>query len=262
MRQGKSLWRSQLGNEWTDSLFDYEPTPLPPSRMKPFADRAVEGRVNSKGIPCLYLSTTRHAAMSEARPWIDAIVTVAEFTTVRPLTLVDCSVLHGQHSKLLLNRKFGQPLPPEAIDEIVWAAIDDAFAEPVTRVDDSADYAATQTIAELFRKEGYDGVVYKSAFGDDAYSVALFDLADANQINAATFKTDCAEFKFSEIGNPYSIKQSAAAAEAIVQVDPTLLGRIDAAAEKLGVSRSAWFDLMANRMREEGEAGPPSKLAL
>jgi hypothetical protein len=29
--------------------------------------------------------------------------------------------------------------------------------------DDTAEYAATQTIAELFHSEGYDGVAYKTA---------------------------------------------------------------------------------------------------
>jgi hypothetical protein len=203
VKKGKRLWRAQLGNEWRDAgLFSpNEAIPLPPPRMKPLADRAVEGRVNSKGIPSLYLSTTEHAAMSESRPWIGALVTLATFETVRPLTLVDCSVLYGQHLKLHLRQKSGIPASPELINDIVWSAIDNAFSEPVTRADDTAEYAATQIIAEVFRQEGYDGVAYKSAFGEDGYSVALFNLADANQVDSVLYETGGAEFKFGKYGS-------------------------------------------------------------
>jgi RES domain len=51
------------------------------------------------------------------------------------------------------------------------------------------EYSPTQTIAELFRSEGYDGVAYKSAFGEDAYSIALFDIDSAKQLNGAIYKT-------------------------------------------------------------------------
>jgi hypothetical protein len=36
------------------------------------------------------------------------------------------------------------------IDDVVWAEIDRAFSEPVTKNDDSDAYAPTQTLVELF----------------------------------------------------------------------------------------------------------------
>lgn len=204
MAKGMLLWRAQL---WVDQedhwrLIDDEhdekiPAPLPPKRMKPRKDRASEGRVNPKGIPCLYLSTTQDAAMSEVRPWIGSLVSVARFKTNRHLVTVDCSVAHDQYINLLLDRKWGEPISEEKVDEIVWAAIDQAFSEPVTPSDDVADYAATQSIAELFRSEGYDGVAYKSVFGQ-AYTVALFDLQSVTQLDGALFKTIDVKFAFSE----------------------------------------------------------------
>src|SRR5262249_30685866 len=152
------------------------PAPAPASRMKPRPNRAPEGRINPKGIPCLYLSTTPNAAMSEVRPWIGSLVSVARFETVRALTVVKCSLLQDQYWTLRFGRRpLGEPTPENEIDDIVWAGIDYAFAEPVTPTDDTAEYAATQTIAELFRSNGYDGIEYKSAFGTDAFSIALFD---------------------------------------------------------------------------------------
>jgi hypothetical protein len=98
----------------------------------------------------------------------------------------------------------GEATTHHEINDIVWSEIDNAFSEPVTRADDTAEYAATQIIAEVFREEGYDGVAYKSAFGDDGYSVALFNLEDANQVNAALFETTAIEFKFNRYDDPES----------------------------------------------------------
>jgi hypothetical protein len=204
IEQGRPLWRAQLGNAWRlaepDKPKGFEvAVPHPASRMKPLANSAIEGRVNPKGIPCLYLAMTKTAAMSEVRPWLGAMVSVALFETTSALTVVDCSLLHDQFLKLaFLDRIVGEDVPPEKIDDIVWASIDRAFAEPVTRADDTADYAATQVIAELFRAEGYDGVAYKSAFGADGYNVALFRLDAANQVDAELHETTDINFKFED----------------------------------------------------------------
>src|SRR6185295_7487847 len=79
MEKGTALWRAQLGNERRSEpilddnqeeidSFEVE-DPLLPKRMVPMTDRAFEGRVNAKGIPCLYCSTEKETAMKEVRPW-------------------------------------------------------------------------------------------------------------------------------------------------------------------------------------------------
>ena len=97
--KGTCLWRAQLGfdirNEEQDSecLIEQEINkwPHPPKRMVPQPDRAYEGRVNPKGLPCLYCATERETAMTEVRPWCGAYVSVAQLITERDLRLVDCS---------------------------------------------------------------------------------------------------------------------------------------------------------------------------
>jgi hypothetical protein len=52
------FWRAQLGHSSgiVDQSQGYEQDiAFPPSRMKPRPERALEGRVNPKGIPCLYI---------------------------------------------------------------------------------------------------------------------------------------------------------------------------------------------------------------
>lgn len=98
--QGAVLWRAQLGNDWKTETVDEEnekvepfivETPYKLDRMMPPSDCACEGRVNPKGIPCLYCSTDRDTAMAEIRPWIGSYVSVAQVVMLRELSVVDCS---------------------------------------------------------------------------------------------------------------------------------------------------------------------------
>lgn len=142
--------------------------------MKPLAGQASEGRANSKGIPCLYLSTLRDTALSEIRPWLGMSISVAQFKAVRELKLVDCI----SKTRPELRYLFSEP-PPEERDEVMWYRIDSAFSEPINPTDTSADYAPTQIIAEMFKSEGFDGLAYRSAFiipadlGSAAYGAGL-----------------------------------------------------------------------------------------
>jgi hypothetical protein len=65
---------------------------LPPERMVPKAEYVGDGRVNPRGIPCLYLADAAGAAISEMRPWVGSYVTLAAFKTARDCLLVDCSL--------------------------------------------------------------------------------------------------------------------------------------------------------------------------
>jgi RES domain-containing protein len=193
-------WRAQLGHDYHPDEWDNDvPSPHGAARMKPLPDRAQEGRVNPKGIPCLYLATARDTAMSEVRPWVGSLVSVAQFRTVRALNIIDCSVHHAR------NPLFLDEPTTEDREQAVWANIDRAFSEPSTRSDDAADYAATQVLAELFQNLGYDGVAYKSTFGETGFNVALFDLESATLINCALYIVDTVDYRFREQEGRYSI---------------------------------------------------------
>jgi len=78
----------------------------------------------------------------------------------------------------------------------------------MTRSDDTAEYVATQILAELFRREGYDGVAYKSAFGERGFNIALFDLEAAELLNCGLYKVDTLNYRFSEADNPYFVTKA------------------------------------------------------
>lgn len=202
---GTNFWRAQQGyGSSTESQEDIEyilPAPHAPERMRPLEDSAREGRVNPKGIPCLYLATDRDTAMGEVRPWLGLQVSVGQFKTRRDLLVVDCSVLHGTERTWY----FEEP-PPVDREQAIWAAIDQAFSEPVNPDESTADYAPTQVLAEVFRTDGCDGVVYKSLLGK-GHNVALFGVDDADLVNCFLYEPKTISFTFEEIANPYFIEK-------------------------------------------------------
>ena len=90
----------------------------------------------------------------------------------------------------------------------VRTEIDQAFSKPVTSLDDTADYAPTQIIAELFKNNGCDGIAYKSLFGDDGYNIALFDPSDAELTYCCLHEVKTIDFSFKQADDPYWVKKS------------------------------------------------------
>ncbi len=202
------FWRAQVGHGW-DPIYEGGehvvdvPAPYPPERMRPPQNRAIEGRANPKGIPYLYVATSKETALAEVRPWIGALVSVGQFKTLRELRIVNCTTDLKGHRLYLEFEK--EPSPDER-EESVWADIDRAFAMPVTPSDDLADYVPTQIIAELFKAHGFDGIAYRSSLGP-GHNLALFDLNAAELINCHLFEVKTINFEFNEAANPYFMKK-------------------------------------------------------
>ena len=178
LAKGDILWRSQIAHEEDEketgpnSRVHFQ-RPAPNTRMMPLRARAKEGRANSKGIPVLYCATTQDTAIAEVRPWIGARITLAKLSLHRAVRLVDCSI---NLKRLTLSDIRTQE---DAVHDL-WTRINDAFSEPVTANDNTADYAPTQFLADAFRQQGYDGIIYQSRVGNGR-NVALFAL-DAAEI--------------------------------------------------------------------------------
>ena len=195
---GYPLWRAQVGHRWEDVyegnvFIEKIPAPYHPERMKPSPKHATEGRINPKGIPVLYLSTQRDTAMSEVRPGLRSLVSCAQFRTKRNLRIIDCYRYHDKELIFYLD----EPDAPKK-EKAVWRQIDQAFSRPVTSSENTTDYVPTQVIAELFKDEGYDGIAYKSAFGDDGYNVALFNLDDAEYVSCCVFSAQRIDILFNQ----------------------------------------------------------------
>lgn len=207
MKAGYVLWRAQLGHDWREEQQDEESFEVqaahPPARMKPLAEKASDGRANPKGIACLYLATKQETAVLEVRPLIGSYVSIAQFKVLKDLRLVDCSAKEIGNLVRFLKKDW----TPEETEKQVWSDINRAFSEPVERGDDSLDYIPTQIITETFKLNGFDGIAYKSSYGEDGFNVALFDVAAADLINCGLYRIRDVSVTFSEQDNPYFISR-------------------------------------------------------
>ena len=199
------MWRAQVGHDWEgkeqDDIKYDEPIPFSPERMKPLRGTAHEGRVNPRGIPCLYVANSKETAVAEVRPWLGALVSVAQLTPIRPLRLVNCG--EGHDSKFDLY--FEEPAP-EIREQAVWRTIGREFSKPVSPDLGVAEYAPTQVLAEHFKRLSYDGVVYKSKFGS-GINLAFFDL-DALEIHdVRLYPVKAVSVEIGEVQNSYVVKR-------------------------------------------------------
>ncbi len=125
---------------------------------------------------------------------------MGQFKTVRELKLINCSV-HPSNGLIVY---FEEP-DDQKKEEAVWADIDRAFSRPVTPSDKSSDYVPTQIIAERFKNNGVDGVLYKSALAD-GLNLALFDINAATTVNCFVYEVEEIKFSFRQSVNPYFLK--------------------------------------------------------
>jgi hypothetical protein len=204
----KKLWRAQLGSARKENvvtplidgleLIGSAEVPLPSGRMKPLpVNWGSEGRANPRGISYLYLATNQNTALAEVRPWLAASVSIGEFSIVRDLALIDCSKYHtGIRAVLGPDRSVTR-------EDGIWSAIDEAFAKPVGRTDDVADYVPTQILSELFKANGYDGIVYKSLLDEEGRNVALFNMDNAELRSCSLLRVSDIKFDYADQGCTY-----------------------------------------------------------
>lgn len=108
----------QTGDDGEDIDIDDIECAADKTRMMPLRDRASDGRVTPRGIPCLYVATDDAMAGSEVRPAIGAYVTVAVLKCLREPKLIDCS--------MLAEKQFIYFKEPERaeLEKAVWSDID------------------------------------------------------------------------------------------------------------------------------------------
>src|SRR5438132_5731421 len=207
-----SIWfRAQRGYTWRteeqgpdDEEFEI-PDAYGPARMTPTAEFVGDGRVNPRGIPCLYLASTKETAMAEVRPWVGYYISLAQFKVMRDVVVVNCTKDKRMFPNWLFNQN-QQEIPAEKREQIAWGDIAHALSRPVTPDEPVTEYVPTQVLAEAFRAHGYDGLVYRSLLGD-GLNIALFDCAAAELVNCGLYETNAVSFKFGQCSNPYFISK-------------------------------------------------------
>lgn len=219
IRKGRIYWRARIGSAKSKGLKGstnnkrvfQQDIPYSANEMKPLPGKAKEGRANPKGIPYLYLATNKQTAIQEVRPWIGSFVTIAKCQIVKNLKIIDCSknireLNTAGSNRLYLNQVdwANGKLSNSKIEKFVWSQINRAFSAPVEPSDHEANYVPTQILAELFKAENYDGIIYNSMFAKGK-NIVLFDVDSVEIINCNLYQiTKVPPFEFFKVQPPLS----------------------------------------------------------
>ena len=179
---GAELYRSRISN---GEMYAKSQMGAPPP------DKASEGRVNSKGIPCLYLADTMETTLHEIRARDFDDVTVATFTPTRKVNLVDLRQLDQ-----LSPFADGIGLDWYAVNVKILHEISLDIAKPMRRNDSVLDYLPSQYIADFVKSLGYDGICFSSTLNREHHGVnyALFNEKDFQCTNIKMIRVRNLEF--------------------------------------------------------------------
>lgn len=207
---GTKLFRARIGSyekghEEENGELRVVTGPWPPKElMAPPPHKTKEGRINPHGISYLYLSNSVETAILEVRPWIGQEVSVGYFEIKNELKCVDTS--RDRKGDFFPWGDEEPELTPKEKEEFVWSGINSSFSRPVRSEDEAINYIPTQYLSELFKTNGYNGIIYKSALTEKGYNVVLFDPKNALIKGARVFRIKSIKQTFEECDTPYACK--------------------------------------------------------
>lgn len=140
---------------------------------EPKPDKAGDGRMTPRGVPCLYISNSVGGAMSEIRASKYDEVAILAMRPARKLKILDLSRVdeispfdeNVDCKELASNIKNLRQMKADLV-------------KPVRATDDPIDYVPTQYIADFARSIGFEGIGYRSVLhekdGVPSYNIASF----------------------------------------------------------------------------------------
>lgn len=151
------------------------------------------GRMNAAGQPAFYGASDARTTLAEVRPPVGSWVVVAKFSVVRPLKLLDLTLL-GQVQLREQASLFDVSTKTAAQRRDFLRALSEKMTAPVMPDSQDRNYLITQVVADYLathRRASIDGIVYPSvqrnsdAHGASGANIVLFHKA-ATAIDADT----------------------------------------------------------------------------
>lgn len=178
---------------------------------KPFTDErdltapepqfATPGRVNTHGIPHLYLTESQETVMYELRAVTGDQISIGEFEIDNDLDVLNFTKKEDLYN-LYVSDNY-DTLRQAVQRQILLHEISKDMSKPVRRYDDpDLDYLPTQFVCEYIRiimKE--DGIIFESSQkGDGRRNIVLFNKANAHMVNSYQRTVGEVEMKFEGLG--------------------------------------------------------------
>ncbi len=178
--------------------------------VAPPPDKSKDGRINPRGISCLYLSNDIKTAISEVRPSLDQDVTVGLFEITKDLKCIDASKdkTRGCYFDLREAEGAAPEVNPETKEEYVWGGINESFSRLVHPGDEHIHYIPTQYLSAHFKAAGYEGIIYKSSLTKEGNNIVLFNPKDASLRGRKLFRIESIDYIYNKCGEPHFCKDT------------------------------------------------------
>ena len=149
----------------------------------PKPGKSGEGRINAKGVACLYLATDEHTCIKEIRAGLFDIVCIGEFQLNSPIKLVNLSKINKiSPFKVPYGNDAAFDIAVIDINRKFLSDINDNIRTPQASSDDPLDYIATQYISDYIKsitdnhnQKVYDGIEFASTHSPTERNIVLFD---------------------------------------------------------------------------------------
>lgn len=164
---------SEFQQTWFRARIQSSDDPYPIEKMgAPPKELAAHGRANPAGIPYLYVASTELTAISETRPHTGELICIASFSVEGSFRVVDLRTPKKTVSPFLLDE-------PEEIGKMrsdlpFLERLGEELTRPVLPHAAAVDYTPSQFLCEFVKRQGYDGVLYRSSVSS-GINLALFD---------------------------------------------------------------------------------------
>lgn len=163
---GRTLYRVRANKIGLREAIPLSEMGAPPPHL------ARPGRMNPLGIPYLYVALEQTTAISEARPWVGALLSVASLLPQRTLRVVNLNYRDVKPPEMQVQK--GEE--KEYLAFLLF--ISQSLARPQNQ-NDELSYIPTQYLAEKFKRQGLDGIIYLSVLREPGNNLVLFDVDSA-----------------------------------------------------------------------------------
>lgn len=133
-----------------------------------YPQKASAGRLNSAGIPYLYLSEREIVALKEIKAAVNDVCTIATFITTSELNVVDLSRI-ADISIFSFENKSTYLLNYQILQDI-----DQAMKNTSGKFRSEVVYAPTEYMSDLIKSMNVDGIIYNSSLDKNTKDVVLF----------------------------------------------------------------------------------------
>ncbi len=155
---------------------------------------ASAGRVNSKGVSCLYLADKEETTVKEIRAGAFDYVTIGTFILNKDMNVLDLSTITHNSPFFEKTNKVNFLINEKHLRDIA-----NDISKPISSHDSELEYLPTEYISDYVKYLGYDGVKYISTFDPQSYDVALFDIDACECVEATTYRIENLNYGWTKV---------------------------------------------------------------